>query len=933
MPTQELIDLTARARRRLNVDGIPGELKAIPQWVCWQYEERRNGKPKLPKVPIDAVTGGFAKANDPSTWRSFADAVNMFTANERIAGIGFEFANGVMGVDLDHCLKDGAMTETGAGVIAALKSFTEISPSGDGIHIYVRAELPPGGNRKGDIEFYSAGRFFTVTGDAFEHSVPTVRACQDDLDRVHAGIFKPKPAQQDAGHGDAANPGNGLADEELLAKASTARNGEKFKALWAGDWAGYPSQSEADFALMGSLRFWTNHDRERAYRMFRTSGLGQRDKADRDDYLDRMWDSLSNEPGYTGRPPREDRCQAGPVVVPGDDSSELKAEFWKLSQTRGITKAEELRGMSSLTRRFMHRRGRFFYHLDHNEFAETMYFDARRKLLLKLHDDEFQSWLSDYVGVNRIDKAYRYIFADLENEACTGETTGLRPQAYWASRPGAVYLSNGDGHAVKITAAGFELCDNGTDDVLFAKGRTLMPWRICEPKDPFETCRLFRECSSPENGRELLRIYLLSMPTNQRCKPPIVNAGPVGGGKTRLARGVFEVYGMPSRIVKVEENGEDDFWTQLDAGGIVCFDNVDTRIRWLADAIAAASTDGIHEKRKLYTDGVVIQQRARAWIILTSCNPTFAADTGLADRLLVTRMERRNTETAESALSKEVEQNRDAALSWICKTLSKAMADTAPVAKDLNRRHPDFADFAQRLGRALGREDEVVRALKSAEADKSRFNLENDDLGAGLLDLMATRTDGFVGTAGAIREMLADLGTGFDTEYWTAKRIGKRIEKLWPHIESVFQAHREKDSHTRLTEYRFAYCAYSPRLFSENPHVREKAGENTESPLETTQTTQTGAQPPPSTPYPPNPSNLDPKYKDWDDAFDLWMDGDGPDPGPCPYSRGEAGFGTGTPAAVVNATASDAAPAARSACVFADDWSQDPFDDCVDAGD
>lgn len=49
-------------------------------------------------------------------------------------------------------------------IIEGLDGYTELSPSGAGIHIIVRGELPGGGNRKGPLEMYDTKRFFTMTG-------------------------------------------------------------------------------------------------------------------------------------------------------------------------------------------------------------------------------------------------------------------------------------------------------------------------------------------------------------------------------------------------------------------------------------------------------------------------------------------------------------------------------------------------------------------------------------------------------------------------------------------------------------------------------------------------------------------------------------------------------------------------------------------------
>ena len=82
-------------------------------------------------------------------------------------GIGIQFANGIFGVDLDDVVKDGRLTPEAQDIIRTLDSYTEYSPSGKGIHILCRGTIPPKDRRRGNIEMYSEGRFFTVTGKVF----------------------------------------------------------------------------------------------------------------------------------------------------------------------------------------------------------------------------------------------------------------------------------------------------------------------------------------------------------------------------------------------------------------------------------------------------------------------------------------------------------------------------------------------------------------------------------------------------------------------------------------------------------------------------------------------------------------------------------------------------------------------------------------------
>jgi hypothetical protein len=322
----------------------------------------------------------------------------------------------------------------------------------------------------------------------------------------------------------------------------------------------------------------------------------------------------------------------------------------------------------------------------------------------------------------------------------------------------------------------------------------LKPWNVeALPADPFDTCRLFSNArTAATHGKDLLRAWLYSLPTSPRCKPPLCLAGEIGSGKTRLAAGMAELYGVPFNAQKVEESSEADFWPTLDNGGITCLDNADSRTRWLADALACAATGGSQRRRRLYTNSALVTLRANAWLVVTTANPTFANDAGLADRLLLVRTHRTEGDSSDAALSDEIAASRDAGLVHIAETLAAALKDTQPTPAGLNQRHPDFAAFAVRIGRALGREAETVAALQSAEVDKSAFCLENDTIAAALLAYL-TAAGTFTCTAAELVPHL--IATDSDlAERLSAKRLAKRLAALWPHLaKALAVARRETD--------------------------------------------------------------------------------------------------------------------------------------------
>jgi primase-polymerase (primpol)-like protein len=98
-------------------------------------------------------------------------------------------------VDLDGC-RDPATSELASwarDIVDRLDSYTEVSPSGSGIHILVEGELPPGRNRRGDVEMYDEARFFTVTTDHLDGTPTSLERRQDALLGVHYEYVQSPP--------------------------------------------------------------------------------------------------------------------------------------------------------------------------------------------------------------------------------------------------------------------------------------------------------------------------------------------------------------------------------------------------------------------------------------------------------------------------------------------------------------------------------------------------------------------------------------------------------------------------------------------------------------------------------------------------------------------------------------------------------------------
>ena len=255
---------------------VPAELLGYKQWVLWRRAEV-NGR--VTKIPISPWSGKAASCDKPQTWSSYKH-VRFAVGRFRCDGIGFVFTNGdpFCGIDLDQCRTTNGVIEPEAlHIITRFASYTELSPSGTGAHVLIKAKLPDSGQRKDKIEVYDSGRYFTITGKHLTGTPFAICERQDVLDQLEREIFTAGPRTALATF---AVPLS-LSDEELIRRAMSARNGDRFRRLWCGDASDYGSDhSRADLALCRILAFWCGGDSARVDRIFRRSGL-MRDKWNR----------------------------------------------------------------------------------------------------------------------------------------------------------------------------------------------------------------------------------------------------------------------------------------------------------------------------------------------------------------------------------------------------------------------------------------------------------------------------------------------------------------------------------------------------------------------------------------------------------------------------------------------------------------------------
>ena len=178
---------------------VPGELTERRQWVNWKTVTRDNRPTKIPFKP----DGTPARSDDPTTWSDFDDCVKV---ENKFSGIGYVFSAGdnFCGIDFDACYDPDTkqMSDWAKLWIKKLNSYSEISPSGTGVKVWVIGKFPFGSGKnvklpelpriKGKmagIEAYDHKRYFAVTGNKLSGLSEKCEPRQEELNELYNHFF------------------------------------------------------------------------------------------------------------------------------------------------------------------------------------------------------------------------------------------------------------------------------------------------------------------------------------------------------------------------------------------------------------------------------------------------------------------------------------------------------------------------------------------------------------------------------------------------------------------------------------------------------------------------------------------------------------------------------------------------------------------------
>src|SRR5919112_597016 len=733
-------------------------MRDLRQWLCWRSEER-DGKPT--KIPYSPITGGRASSTTPATWAGYEEAVRA-CKEEGYTGVGFVFTpeDDLCGVDLDGCLDP--LTEEiepwAWTIIEELDSYTEISPSGKGVHILVRAALPEGRNRKGRFEAYDRGRYFTVTGRHLAGSPQRIENRQEELQCVIRCVFGEEDTNGHMKPIAVPEPvANGLSDSEVIQKALAASNGERFSRLWNGDTSGYGSPSEADLALCGMLAFWTGGAATRIDTLFRQSGL-YRKKWERKDYRNRtIREALSGKTEF----------YKAPKTVKLADGTERKAE----EKEERRNQADRLIGyaLEDVQELFVDQHDAPHTLIDGEPVPLTSRcYSWLRRLMW---EEEGRSVSGEYLKM-----AAGTLSAHAE---FSGESRELHTRAAW--HEDTLYYELRTGKVVRVGPGGWTF--EAGPPVLFRRYPNLKDLPDPEAGGSLEGLLSLVNLKT-ERDRRLFVAYAVTVALPHVGRPILSASGPMGSGKTTAGRSVKRLWD-PTAPETVRYDPR-DFLQKAAHCYVPMLDNLSTLPDSAADTLCRLVTGEADSKRKLYTDDEDVIIELRRAVILNGINaPTDRGD--VLDRSLVVELERipdaerRTEEEMWAAFEREAPRLLGAAFD----ILAKAMARKPSLRLSRRPRLADWGEYAAAVYEVMGWGaeafltdwDEVVKV-------QNRSTLDGSPVAQAVLRFMEDRSE-YKGTSTELHKKLEGVAEDIGVSVTRDKAWPKSARWLWRRIQEV----------------------------------------------------------------------------------------------------------------------------------------------------
>lgn len=447
------------------------------------------------------------------------------------------------------------------------------------------------------------------------------------------------------------------------------------------------------------------------------------------------------------------------------------------------------------------------------------WFYDKLKRVFTLDSAYFLSLIEDWYGLNASEPEYKYLAEALRTEV---ELNGKQCEVYHFARyqEGTLFISRFNGEVYHLDGEEIRLIPNGAEGIIFfdepewesyeyLTGEThhyLYPLLIAPINFAGKDVGL-----APEDQRVLWQLWLYSLffESALPTKPILLFLGEKGSGKTSTLRWLLKwLFGAKADVHSLAKQKEDAFIAVVTDSYLAVFDQVDGRITWLGDHLAALGTGTSIALRKLYTTNQKLVYHPKVFLALASRTPQFKRD-DVVDRLLLFRVDRIRSFKSERRLLKERLEVRNELWTEMLNDLNEIVKALKEDQESLtgNYRLADWAELSWKIAKIQGIEQEFLDIASKLEAEKSTWLLEDDPLYLGL-DLWLNDTN--EGKEVDIQALFTELEQACESNnikwtYNTARSLAQRISRVRSNLQDFFEVNiRQRKHKGRRNAYSFS---------------------------------------------------------------------------------------------------------------------------------
>jgi primase-polymerase (primpol)-like protein len=689
------MDETIKNKRSILAEAFGSQKR----WVNWENVTKRPLQP----------SGDSASIKDLATLSTYEEVAKV-SSN---VGIVFTEDKLLLGIDMDDCIVDWVIQheqeEKIKLFIEKANTYTEISPSGTGLHCFLQVETPIAleANRKGSFEVYNSGRYFTVTNNPFSEVKPLRTVTAEEaiklLEILGYPWGKKEKETEKLAQATVVSP---LDDATIIQKMFESKAGEKIKTLYSGDITLYKGDdSAADMALCSYLAFWCAKDPVQIERIWIASPLGKREKTQqRKDYRDRTINVAIASCNEVYSPSEEEG---------GDDfGNEKKGQADKI-----VEMVEKIEGID-------------LFHDDQMTSYIAMKVDDHNEII-PLESKKFQRWLRHEYRRNYkkviSTEAIKSAVSVLEGKACLeGRLSKLENRLTWEKDELWYDLTNNKWQAIKVNKEGWDIVDK--PPVLFKRYPHSQPQVIpVKVGGDIKLILKYVNISKPEQ-QLLLLTYLVSSFIPDFPHPILVIYGPQGSAKSTLSRILRRIVD-PSQIeVSSMPESQRELIQALAHHAFLFFDNISYISEEVSDTLCKAITGSGFVKRELYTNDEDIIYKLKRAIGINGIN-LVSTRPDLLDRSLLLELERieEKDRKTEKELMDDFEKDLPIILGGIFDILKETLKIKPEVKLKELPRMADFALWGAAIAKGLGSTQDTFLLAYKDNIEKQTETILNEN--------------------------------------------------------------------------------------------------------------------------------------------------------------------------------------------------------------